>query len=230
MLPWLAAYTDAGVSMALRRLGVRRKRGRLWVHSPDADYAAKMRWVAGAVAAARAAPGRVAVLYGDEASVHRQPTLAHRWHPVGEEPRAPLAAGADTRHRFCAALDAVTGAVTYTAASKTTVAHLRRFLARVRERYGEREVVLVWDNWPVHQHEQVLKRASELRIHLLWLPTYAPWTNPIEKLWRWLRQEAIHHHDRAERWHETKAACATFLDRFLAGSDTLLRYVGLLPI
>ena len=27
------------------------------------------------------------------------------------------------------------------------------------------------------------------RIEPVWLPTYAPWLNPIEKLWRWLRQE-----------------------------------------
>ena len=72
-------------------------------------------------------------------------------------------------------------------------------------------------------------QASDLGIHILWLPTYAPWTNPIEKLWRWLRQEVIHCHRRADHWEGLKAAVTGCLDAFADGSTDLLRYVGLLP-
>jgi len=91
----------------------------------------------------------------------------------------------------------------------------------------DRYLFLVWDNWPIHQHAAVLAEATAQRIHLLWLPTYAPWENPIEKLWRWLKQELIHHHRFADDWAALKAAVLAFLDQFAAGSAALLRYVGL---
>jgi hypothetical protein len=228
-LPAFAQYTDAALSRVLNRLGVRRKRGRLRVQSPDPAYLVKLLWIGAAWWRALTAPERVALVFADEMSLYRQPTLADRWFPVGAEPTAPLSWRANTRWRIGGGLDAVTGAVTQWAGKVLGVEGLCAFLAAVRERYGEREVVLVWDNWPVHRHPAVLACASELGIHILWLPTYAPWTNPIEKLWRWVRQEVVHHHDRADRWEELKQAVGTFLDRFVDGSHTLLRYVGLLP-
>lgn len=229
VLPFLATYTAGGVSLALKRLGVRRKRGRLSQWSPDTAYVTKLVWIAHALCRAAAHPERVAVVYADEVSVHRHPTLAQRWFPVGEEPRAALSHRSNTCWRISGAMDALTGAVTYTAASRMNRRQLCRFLRAVRERYREREVVLIWDNWPVHQHPDVLTCASDLRIHLLWLPTYAPWENPIEKLWRWLRQTVIHHHDKATQWDALKVACHAFLDQFRDGSLALRRYVGLLP-
>jgi hypothetical protein len=82
----------------------------------------------------------------------------------------------------------------------------------------------------------VLTKANELNIHLLWLPTYAPWTNPIEKLWRWLKQSVLHNHQLAEHFDTLKEQVRTFLDQFTLGSPDparsadLLRYVGLLPL
>ena len=43
------------------------------------------------------------------------------------------------------------------------------------------------DNWPVHFHfHPELLAALPPQITLVPLPTYAPWTNPVEKVWRWL--------------------------------------------
>jgi transposase len=228
-LPAFAHYTDAAVSRALKRLGVRLKRGRLRIQSPDPAYLTKLLWISAAWLRALSEPARVALVFGDEVSIYRQPTLADRFFPVGAEPTADLSHKANTRWRISGGLDGVTGAVTQTAAKVMGVEKLCAFLAVLRERYGEREIVLVWDNWPIHRHPEVLACASALRIHVLWLPTYAPWTNPIEKLWRWMRQEVIHHHCRADHWEEMKQAVTDFLDRFAEGSHRLLRYVGLLP-
>lgn len=228
-LPAFAHYTDAALSRVLKRLGVRLKRGRLRVQSPDPAYLTKLIWISAAWLRALTEPARVALVFGDEVSLYRQPTLADRYFPVSAEPTTPLSHKANTRWRISGGFDGVTGAVTHTAAKVMGVANLCRFLGALREAYGEREIVLVWDNWPVHCHPEVLACASDLGIHVLWLPTYAPWTNPIEKLWRWVRQEVIHHHGRADRWEEMKQAVTAFLDRFADGSHTLLRYVGLLP-
>jgi hypothetical protein len=66
-----------------------------------------------------------------------------------------------------------------------------------------------------------------LPIQIVPLPTYASWTNPIEKLWRKLRQDVTHLHPWANDLSLLRAQIAHFLDQFASGSDDLLRYVGL---
>jgi hypothetical protein len=226
VVPALAGYSPSGVWRLLRRGGVRLKRGRLRIHSPDPEYGAKLARLARARALARAHPARVGLWFGDEAGVYRQPTLAGAYAPRREGPVAELSHRANTRHRRCAALGVGAGRVVHTGGSRTDVAHLRRFLRALRAADPDRYLFLAWDNWPVHKHDEVLAEAKRRRIRLLWLPTYAPWTNPVEKLWRWLRQEVVHHHRHADDWAGLTARVGAFLDRFAHGSDDLLRYVG----
>lgn len=211
----------------MRRLGVRLQRGRLRVHSPDPAYDAKVARIGRAVALARAHPTRVRTIYGDEVGIYRQPTLGARWAPVGEEPIAELAPGSDLVYRIGGGLDVVDGRVVRVSGIKVGVERLKRFLRALRRANPQRYLFLIWDNWPVHQHDAVLAEAKAQRIHLLWLPTYAPWENPIEKLWRWLKQTLLHHHAGADDWAALKAAVLAWLDQFAPGSDELLRYVGL---
>ncbi|MGN6697213.1 MAG: transposase, partial [Thermomicrobiales bacterium] len=86
---------------------------------------------------------------------------------------------------------------------------------------------LIWDNWPVHRHPEVLARAAEVGIEHLWLPTYAPWRNPIEKLWRWLTEDVLRHHRLADHFAELQRRVAAWLAQFTRPSPALLRYVGL---
>ena len=229
VVPALETYSLAGLSKLLRRLGVRRQRGRLCIHSPDLAYSAKVALLAHARQLAEADPAGVHLLYADEVSFYRQPTLAPVYGTVGTEPTAHLAPRSNTRYRIGGAVDSHTGQVCWIGRSKLGTEGLGQFLRAVRSVYPTGRVLLVWDNWPVHQNPRVLTVASELGIELLWLPTYAPWTNPIEKLWRWLRQEVLHAHRLADHWEELKARVAAFLDQFHDRSPALLRYTGLLP-
>jgi hypothetical protein len=45
------------------------------------------------------------------------------------------------------------------------------------------------DNWPIHFESQVVEAAAKAGVEMVRLPTHAPWLNPIEKLWRKLKQE-----------------------------------------
>lgn len=229
VVPALRTYSLSGISRALRRLGIRLKRGRLRLHSPDPAYADKVARIDRALTLARRYPDRCALHYGDEMSVYRQPTLADRYAPVGQEPTARLSPRSNTRHRLGGTLDAVTGQVQTVTGAKVGVDKLVALLQQLRAADPHRVLFLVWDNWPVHRLPTVLAAAQEQRIHLLWLPTYAPWENPIEKLWRWLKQTVLHQHRHADAWEDLTQAVATFLDQFVHGSPDLLRYVGLLP-
>jgi putative transposase len=226
----------SGVCRRLRAWGVGRKRGRQHLTSPDPEYAAKLGAIEAAKALARAEPERVVLLYGDEATVYRQPVTGPVYHGRGRggchQPTAPARAGANTKHRIGAVLDVVVGRVLFVTGYCVGVEALCRLLELVRASYGAGvRIILVWDNWPVHYHERVLAAAAAQRIELLWLPTYAPWTNPIEKLWLKLKQEVVVMHRYSDQWSELKQRIADFLGGYDRPSPELLRYVGLgLPI
>src|SRR5512146_1982906 len=86
-------------------------------------------------------------------------------------------------------------------------------------------------NWPQEASKAAKRKWGELQlpIQIVQLPTYASWTNPIEKLWRWLKQDVVHLHRLANDLEGLRAKVKDFLNRFDAGSTDLLRYTGLLP-
>jgi len=87
---------------------------------------------------------------------------------------------------------------------------------------------VIQDNWNIHTHPDVMTAlAGYPRIKPVWVPTYAPWLNPIEKLWRWVRQDILKLHRWVEDWPLVKQRVRHFLDQFAHGSQDLLRYVGL---
>ena len=78
---------------------------------------------------------------------------------------------------------------------------------------------MVQDNWSIHTHDDVLAALATLpTIEPVWLPTYAPWLNPIEKLWRWLKQAVVKMHRLAAEWPELRRRVNAFLDQFAEGS------------
>ena len=68
--------------------------------------------------------------------------------------------------------------------------------------------------------------GGELTVQLVPLPTYASWLNPIERLWRWLKQEVLHLHPFAGNWKKLKRGVRNFLERFAEGSEAILEYTG----
>lgn len=173
------------------------------------------------------------------------------------QPRARLGHSSNTLTRVVATLEHGTGRVVYRRASKITIATLVQFFQDLRAAYPQAErIYVVMDNWPIHIHPDVLValEAQETRhlrplppswpaqpsakavkqwgqlqlpIQLIPLPTYASWCNPIEKLWRKLRQELTHLHPWAADLARLREEIDGFLNQFAAGSTDLLRYVGL---
>ena len=238
----------------LKRLGISYKRGRSYVHSPDPDYESKLVMVKEYLRQARKEPKKYAVLFLDELSYYRQPTISRGYESVGEyQPLGRRSYRSDTCHRVIATLDALTGRVIYLQRAHLKLNVIVDFFLKVVEAYsGYETLYIVLDNWPVHFHPDVLAalqpqdfpwplhcpsnwpteprpsaRRLNLPIKLVQLPTYASWTNPIEKLWRKLKQELLHLHRFANRWKELREQVDRFLDNFSSGSRDLLRYVGL---
>ena len=104
-----------------------------------------------------------------------------------------------------------------------------RFVRRLEQAYSQADTIyLIWDNWPVHHSDLVKETLVQLpRLQVITLPTYAPWLNPIEKLWRQFRQEVDYMHPLADDWKRLRERVQAFFDQFAHGSANLLRYVGI---
>lgn len=230
--PLWAAYSLSGLWRLLRGLGIRYKRGRHYVHSPDPDYISKRDAAQKWVEKARKDPDKVITYYLDEFSFYRQPTVAQTWYPAGHaQPLACRSHRSNVYHRVLGALNAATGEVVFRMARKTGVAFICRFLRHLRQIDPDAdEIIVILDNWyNVHDHPDVQETARQEGITLAYLPTYAPWLNPIEKLWRKAYQEVLHLHRYSDRWSELKQRMHAFFGAYSEPSSELLRYVGLLP-
>lgn len=224
----------SGVWRRLQKLGLPYKRSRDHLHSPDPDYGPKMLAVSAARLQALATPATHVVLYADEFTFYRQPVAGYAYTTRGcgghHQPLAQRSARSNTHRRIAGALDAVTGRVVVHQTSTFKSKELIRFLTRVRAAYGpEPAITLIWDNWPNHKLTVVTAAAADLRITLLSLPTYAPWTNPIEKLWLWLKADVLRLHAQSDAWMTLRDRVTTWLAQFAHGSFALLRYVGIDP-
>jgi hypothetical protein len=251
---WLGGLTLGGISQLLRRLGIRYKRGRIRKSSPDPDYQAKRRYVQERLHEARSEPS-VELLYLDECGYERQPTIDRDYEATGSrQPTVPSGTPLQQQMRIVATLNALDGSVCACRTRRINRSVLVDLYETVADRYAEAErIYVVQDNWPTHFHADVIGQLEPqvwpfemtvpdnwpavpetptvedpLPIQVVGLPTYAPWLNPIEKLWRWLKQEVIHLHRQAGDFAALHERVDAFLDRFTDGSERLLRYVGLL--
>lgn len=231
VVKWLEGYSESGVSRVLKRLGFSLKRAVNFIRSPDPNYREKVQAILRAFWKALTCPEQVVVLFMDEFTYYRQPSQAPAYHRRGKgQPRAQQAPRANTRTRVVGTLNGLTGQVIYQQRSKIGKKALVDFYAQVRAAYPEaKEIYIVQDNWPVHKLPEVQSALEQHGLTPLFLPTYASWLNPIEKLWRWLKQDVLHLHRSADDLDTLRRQVEEFLDQFATGSDALLRYVGLLP-
>jgi transposase len=116
-----------------------------------------------------------------------QPTVRRTWAPKG---RTPIQYSWDRRQRLSAI-----SAVTVSAISRRLGLYFQifdhnicavdaeMFVAGLLQHFP-RGIILVWDRWAVHRSAgvELVKRFSR-RLHIEWLPAYAPELNPDEQVW-----------------------------------------------
>lgn len=228
---WLKSYSLSGVWRLLRRVAQRWRPLRLRQYSPDPAYAAKQAALVAVLRRAHCAPAQRVVLFLDEMGYSRWPSSHLDWMAAAPHlPQATEPNGTNSQWRIVGALNAWSGQVNYLDNYLVGRRQLIQFYQQLDQRYPDaEEIYLVEDNWSIHQHPEVLAALAALpRLEVVWLPTYAPWLNPIEKLWRWLRQTVLHGHELAAEPLQLRNAVRAFLNQFATGSEPLLAYVGLL--
>src|SRR5262249_9257671 len=225
--------TLSGIWRSLeQRLGITLRSGAVQHYSPDPEYIPKFDHILKCLNEAATMPDRVALVFLDEMGYARGPDPAPDW--TGRAPAVPpLADRAESPNRLwpiIGALDAVKGRVDFLDADIVGRAKVIKFYEQLDSAYKSVErLFVVQDNWSIHTHDDVLDALKKWpRIEPVGLPTDAPWLNPIEKLWRWLRQDVLKQHRLAGDWPSLRSRVNQFLSQFATGSQDLLRYVGLL--
>lgn len=114
------------------------------------------------------------------------------------------------------------GAVNYMSGETVVIFRRRKrrrevaeLLEALLEKHPHEIIYVAWDNSNTHEDDEVeaVVRAACGQLVLLYLPTYAPWLNPIEMLWRHFRREVTH----CELFASVKAllqASQAFFDRY----------------
>ncbi len=199
--PWLKDYTLSGVWRLLRRHDLRIRAARVRQHSPDPEYLAKLEHLLAYLRDAAAHPDQVVLVFLDEMGYYRWPKEGRTWSTAAPNP-APLADrdGPNNKQwRVIGALNALTGRVDYLDAYIIGREKVIVFYRQLAAAYGDaRRIYVVQDNWSIHTHPEVQAALSELpRIEPVWLPTYAPWLNPIEERptdYTWRRRQPQQQH------------------------------------
>jgi transposase len=227
---WLARYSLSGVWRVLRRLHIRLRQGRPQLFSPDPAYQQKEERLLAVLREVAVSRGRKVVVFVDEFTLYHWPLLARDWCSLLDPP--PIARRAPPGERRCrvvSGLEASSGTVVSLRAPAIGTPVFCRFLEKVAARFSAAErIFIVLDNWPVHHAPEVSATCARLsRLELVFLPTYAPWLNPIEKLWDALKDAVLRLHRRAGQWKLLRAEADAFLAHFALGSEDLLHRVGL---
>jgi transposase len=232
---WWADLTLPGGWRALQRLGLGLRSAAVQPYSPDPAHLVEDAQLLACLRAAAARPAEVVALVLDEMGYARWPDPAPDWGALAPAPRPPADRVGRKQQlwRGIGALNARTGQVAYRDYRDNDIvgrAQGSAFYRHLDQRDAHaRRVYLLQDNWSIHAHPDVLTTLQGLpRCEPVWLPTYAPWLNPIEKLWRWLKGDVLKQHRLAADWPALRQRVNAFLAQFSTGSRELLRYVGLL--
>lgn len=137
-------------------------------------------------------PGE-AFFYADEFNLSWHPTLRAMWSPVGQQVMIPTP-GQPTKHYGLGAVNYHTGETVVLTRRRKRRQEVAELLEAVLATHPTGTVYVAWDNAGMHQDDEIdaVVRGAAGRLVLLYLPTYSPWLNPIEMLWRHFRREVTH--------------------------------------
>ena len=131
--------------------------------------------------------------YADEFNVSWLPTLRKMWSPKGQQVMIPTP-GQPKRHHGLGAVNYHTGETVVIIRKRKRRLEVAELLQALVDKHPTGTIYVAWDNASTHQDDEVeaVVRAAAGRLVLLYLPTYSPWLNPIEMLWRHFRREVTH--------------------------------------
>jgi putative transposase len=125
-----------------------------------------------------------AMVFADELDIQLLPKVGCAWMPQGTQMQV-MTPGQNSKHYLAGALDPTTGTLHHCLGARKTNALFRDLLSLLEERYPAERYTRLYvavDNYKIHKAEAVEQWLdAHPRVTLLFLPTYCPRANPIER-------------------------------------------------
>lgn len=168
--------------------------------------------------------GEVRIIYIDEAHLHQDMDIGYTWSRKGEPAWRPSTSpGRAKRINWYGAYDFTEGQTFIwedgNCNGDNTIQFLQRLSTWLDE--SERQVVIIWDGASYHRSEIVQAAAQDLGLQLLPLPSYSPDLNPIEGLWKWMREEVTQNHCHTFLY-QLALRCNAFIDSINLDPDSII--------
>ena len=148
------------------------------------------------------------------------------WSPKGRQVMIPTPGQPEKRYGL-GAVNYHTGETVVLFERRKRRQEIAQLLEALLAKHPTGTVYVAWDNASTHEDDEVddVVRAAGGRLVLLYLPTYSPWLNPIEMLWRHFRREVTH----CELFETVKtllAAAEDFFARYNREPQKMLSIIG----
>ena len=142
---------------------------------------------------------RAALVFADELDIHLLPKVGYQWMPKGEVVEV-VTPGQNQKRYLAGALDHLTGRVIACLGERKTALLFLELLKALDVAYpaaSYQQLYVVVDNFRIHKAKVVAQwLAMHPRIELLYLPTYCPKANPIERVFWEVHDKCTRNHRR----------------------------------
>jgi putative transposase len=176
------------------------KRAKLSAKDDDPQRVAKLARSRYAVEQVRAG---MVLFFADELDISLLPKVGYQWMPKGEQVEVPTP-GTNEKRYLAGALAITTGTTQHCVWYRKTTGLFLDLLATLDRTYPAREfthLYVVVDNSKIHKATEVEKwLAAHPRFELLFLPTYCPKANPIERAFGDVHDKCTRNHTRKRIW------------------------------
>jgi transposase len=139
------------------------------------------------------------MVFADELDIHLLPKVGAAWMPKGSQEEV-MTPGKNVKHYLAGALNLATGEIRHCRSERKTNALFRDLLTLLDHAYPTPRITrisVVVDNYCIHKAKAVEQWIeSHPRFALLWLPTYCPQANPIERAFGDVHDQCTRNHQR----------------------------------
>jgi putative transposase len=180
----------------LHEIGWVWKRAKLAAKDDDPQRVERLAWIRWHVEQLQA---HEVMVFADELDIHLLPKVGAAWMPKGQQ-REVMTPGMNEKYYLAGALNLTTGVLHHCLGPRKTNALFRDLLTLLEHTYTAPQVTrisVVVDNYRIHKAKAVEQwLASHPRFVLLWLPTYCPRANPIERTFGDVHDKCTRNHQR----------------------------------
>ena len=196
------------VRRLLPRLGFVWRRARPVLVRRDPSKNRKMRAIDRALRRRRHCP----TFYLDEADIDFNPRIGACWRQRARQVGVATP-GQNQKHYIAGALNAHTGKLVWVEHRAKNTTLFVKLLEKLRATYrGAKRIQLILDNYIIHKSEMARRWLSaNPKFRLFFQPTYSPWVNQIERLWKTMHDTITRNH-RCKTFTELAARIIRFFD------------------